>query len=193
VWVNELDAFNTEILFDFVQPAAIEAFIRSMVIDEGFYDLDARATEPPEGESAPVIQVITMDVGQLAHRADSLGSWPLGYFDMALQRCRSISQTPIRFDATEAWVTVREVMDMPDAPSITWDPAAYEGVSLRSLAESGQARWISGPAIAELWRILRTLPYTVVLREGDRTFQVALQVPGITRDAPQRPADQASS
>lgn len=188
IWVNELDAFNTEVLFDFVPTERIQQFIDYVAFNENFYSQDARATEPPEGEIAPVIETITMDVAGQRHSADNYGGWDSGFFDRVVAACKSISSTPIRFEPTEAWLTMREVEMISDAPYVYWNPADHEGISLAAIADNAtQPQWVTGQAVADLWHFLHTLPYTTLYGEGDRLFQIGLQVPGITRDSPAKP------
>lgn len=188
LWVNELDAFNTEVLFDIVPEARIQQFIDYVAFDENFYAQDARATEPPEGEIAPVIETITMDIGGRRHSADNYGGWDRGFYDRIVAACKSISNTPIRFEPTEAWLTVREVAMISDAPYVYWNPDEHEGLSLATLADHAtQPQWVSGQTVTELWRLLHSLPYTTLYGEGERSFQIGMQVPGITRDSPARP------
>ncbi len=193
VWVNELDAFNTEVLFDFVPPERIQQFINYVAFDENFYAQEARATEPPEGEIAPVIETIMMDVGGQRHSADNYGDWDRGFFDRVVAACKSISGTPIRFEPTEAWLTVREVAMISDAPYVYWNPDDHQGVSLAALADNPiQPQWVTGQAVTEIWQLLHSLPYTTLYAEENRVFQIGLQVPGITRDSPARPGNTGS-
>lgn len=188
VWVNELGPFNTEILFDFVDTARIEQFINYVALNEAFYTLDARATAPPAGESAPVVEQVVMNIGNRTHVADNYGSWDSGWFGRVLSACKLISGAPIRFDPSEAWVTVTETELRPDAPFIFWRPEDHGGVSLAALAGGNQPAWVTGAAVATLWQNIRTLPYSIVFGEGDRGYSVGLAVPGVTRDAPPAPS-----
>jgi hypothetical protein len=188
VWVNELGPFNTEILFDFVTPQRVEQFINYVALNENFYTLDARATQPPDGETAPVVERVTMNVANRSHTADSYGAWDSGWFGRVLAACKTISGAPIRFDPQEAWVRVTETELRPDAPFIFWRPEEHGGVSLAALAGQSEPAWLTGPAVITLWQSLRTLPYSIVFGEGERGYHVGLAVPGVTRDAPPAPA-----
>ena len=63
-----------------------------------------------------------------------------------------------------------------------WDAAAL-GLSLSSVADGGP-HWIDGAAASTLWNTLHSLPDNVIFEDGSAYFEVALQVPGVTRDAP---------
>ena len=65
------------------------------------------------------------------------------------------------------------------------------GVSLASVA-AGAPQWISGSAASALWNTLHSLPSNLIFEEGDSYYQVALQVPGITRDAPPAPESRSA-
>ena len=49
-------------------------------------------------------------------------------------------------------------------------------------------RWVTGEAILSLWTARRTLPTSLLYTEDYNTYYaLALQLPGITRDAPAAP------
>ncbi len=188
IWVNELDAFNSEVLFDIVSEEQIQAFINYVAFDENFYAQTAGAADSPMDEGSPLVETIIMDVGGQRHIADNYGGWDSGFFERVLAACKFISSAPIRFEPTEAWLTVREVDAITDAPSVYWIPDEHGGLSLAALADnSTQPQWVSGTGVTELWRMLHSLSYITLYGEGERFFQIGLQVPGVTRDSPARP------
>lgn len=183
VWVNVLGGFRSEVLFDTVGDAAVEAFISQLAIGEDFYNLTTGEPDPatPEASYAQVL----VDVGGRPHRADSRGNWDAGFFERVLAQCVTLSSTPIRFEPRAAWLTAREVQSESGAPLYAWP--AQLGSSLAALAD-GQPHWLSGDGIVELWNLQRSTPYTVLLTDAGRSYAFALQLPGITRDAPAAPA-----
>jgi hypothetical protein len=133
-----------------------------------------------------------MNVGGRTHSADNYGGWASDYFSRILDICRNLSRAPILFEPSEAWTTVREVPLLSDAPYILWRPEERGGLSLSSIVANGGSQWISGTIVTELWRELHRLPYTVIYGEGDKGYQIAVQVPGLTRNAPAAPATESS-
>ncbi|MBE2182518.1 MAG: hypothetical protein IAE89_03745 [Anaerolineae bacterium] len=188
IWVNELDAFNSEVLFDIVSEAQIQTFINYMAFDENFYAQIAGAAGSLENDESPLIETILLDVGGRRHTADNYGGWDSGFFNRVLAACKSISSSPIRFEPTEAWLTVREVDAISDAASVYWIPDDHGGLSLAALADSAaQPQWVSGAGVTDIWRLLHSMSYITQYGEGERMFQIGLQAPGVTRNSPARP------
>ena len=80
VWVNELDAFHVEILYDFLTDAAISDFITYLTVQERIYTYEAYATEQANGGIAPVFEVVTINVNGQLHSADAFSGWDSEWF-----------------------------------------------------------------------------------------------------------------
>jgi hypothetical protein len=83
---------------------------------------------------------------------------------------------------SSGWLSAQAVEFNPQYPLSTWN-GALVGLSLPNIA-GGEPRWISGEGAAWLWNTLHSLPTSLIFDDTGSYFQVALQVPGVTRDAP---------
>lgn len=183
VWVNELDAFHVEILYDTLSDATIESFIAYLTVQERIYTHQALASEEAPQDSAPVVETVTINVNQQEHTADAFSGWDSDWFSRVLRSCQQLSQTPILFLPDALWLSVVEVGYTIAAPVAEWN-AAETGLSLAEIASGTQPRWITGPGVRILWDYVNTLPSSLLLSENGHYYQVALQVPGISRTSP---------
>lgn len=184
VWVNEVSAPAFEVLIDVVGDEAITRFIEYLTIQERVFSY-ASATQPPESSADPVLEQVIIDVSGQRYVVDNTSGWDADWFNRVLNLCKRISSTPILYEPSGGWLTVRRVDDVPAAPKIYWQPG-QNGLTL-SILNEGERYWQTGAAALSVWRLLYSLPYTAQIVEGDAVYQMALQVPGITRDAPAAP------
>lgn len=187
VWTNELSAYEVQVLWDTLTDEAIQSFVYYLVVTEQIYTYDAKANLEPPSSDTPVVEKITLFVNSTLKETDAFGGWPPGYFEDVLRTCRSISNTPILYEPDAGWVSAQEVPYSSSVPGVVWDGAAA-GLSLADLASSGQPRWVADNNVKIIWNILRNSSPTVQFIEGEKQFQVALQVPGITRESPAAPS-----
>ncbi len=186
VWVNELGAFATEVLYDRVSDDVIGNFIAYLTINERIYTYEALAPTVSPGVESPVIETVYINVNGIEHRGDGFSGWDREWFARVLRACKNLSQSPVLFEPQNGWLSARESTYNADTSFRTWDPAAT-GVDLAQVASSGEPVWISGAGVREVWNAQNQLPSQFVMQQGDRYFQVALQVPGISRVSPPAP------
>lgn len=183
VWVNELGDFRTEVLFDQVADDAIRQFVDYVTIVDRIYSYPERASVQLPSQTVPVYEQLSINVAGQAFVSDAFAGWPADYFQNVLDRCKNISQTPVLFEPTAAWVSAADVAFSFEFPSYPWEASAA-GLSLAELATSGERRWISDNNVRILWNLIRTSPAGFRMLEGDRMIQVALEVPRVTRYSP---------
>ncbi|MFN8447454.1 MAG: hypothetical protein U0521_02360 [Anaerolineae bacterium] len=184
VWVNELGPFQIEVLEDRLPDEVVSAFVQYLAANERIYTYQAGRAETP-GDDQPVVETVFIDVNNIAHHADSFSGWGADWFPHVLNTCKHLSQTPVLVAPSSGWVSAETVPFSMQPPLVTWD-AAQMGLSLSEVV-GGTARWISGAGASQLWNMLHSLPSNTIFQDGDSYYQVALQVPGITRDAPPAP------
>ena len=83
---------------------------------------------------------------------------------------------------TSGWVWAQSVPFSMAPPLASWNAGAM-GLSLSAVAD-GAPHWISGTTASTLWNTLHSLPSNVIFQDGSSYYDVALQVPGVTRDSP---------
>jgi hypothetical protein len=185
VWTNELGAFNTQVLWDKVTDEQIQNFVSVLTINQQFYIYTAKAELEPPTSPAPVVETLTLNVNNQPHRTDAFGGWDYAYYQDVVTACRQISSAPVLYEPEGGWVSAVEVPYDTSAPSLIWDAAAA-GLSFAELA-AGEPRWLTDRNLRFLWNALLTSPPTLQFSEGEQTYQVAVQVPGISRTAPPPP------
>lgn len=183
VWTNEVGPFNEQVLFDQVTDDAITLFVEYLTVVDQIFNYPARADLQLPSEIVPVYEQIELNVSGRAFKTDSFAGWPPSFYDTVVERCRTISQTPVLFEPGAGWLSVQEVPYDLEIPSYPWEAQAAN-LSLAELAASGERRWITDPLSRILWSLIRTSPSNVQLIENDRAFNIALEVPRVTRYAP---------
>jgi hypothetical protein len=183
VWTNELGDFQTQVLYDQVTDDAIRIFVDYLTLVDRIYSYPGRAGVQLPTENPPVYEQLAINVAGQPFTSDAFAGWPSDYYSTVLQRCKTISQTPVLFEPTAAWVSAQEVPFSFEFPSYPWEASAA-GLSLAELAASGERRWISDNNVRILWNLVRTSPTGFRMLEGDKMLQIALEVPRVTRYSP---------
>jgi hypothetical protein len=186
VWANELDAFHVEVLYDYLEDTAIDDFVSYLTVGERIYTFEARASEQDTDDIEPVVETVTINVHGQNHTADAFSGWDSDWFSRVLRACQRISQSPILFEPSGAWLIAETADYNIQSPTVGWNPEETN-LSLAEVANSGQPRWIEGNNLLTLWNYLTTLPSNLLFLEGENFYNIALQVPGITRDSPPPP------
>jgi hypothetical protein len=186
VWTAEVGGGNVQVLFDQVADESIVAFVNYMAINQQFYSYTSGLDTAPPSSVSPVVETLTLFVNDVNKRTDAMGGWGIDYYERAIESCANVSTEPAVFEPDGGWISAEEVAYDSQAPLLVWDANA-SGLNFSELAASGQPRWITGDLVRVLWNMLRTSVYGVRFDQGDFQYHVALQVPGITRDAPAAP------
>lgn len=186
VWTTEVGGGATQVLFDQVTDERIREFVNYLAINEQFYSYESGVDAQLPSSVSPVVETLTLFVNGDDRRTDALGGWNIDYYERVLASCRNISSEPAIFAPDGGWLSAQNVAYDSGAPLIVWDANAA-GLSFGELASTGQPRWITGSLVQVLWETLRQSAYDVRFDEGDNQYQIALQVPGVTRDAPAAP------
>jgi hypothetical protein len=186
VWTNSVGPFNVQVLHDIVSDEAMNLFLDYLVRTEKLQNYDARAALQVPRESSPVVEVMQLNADQHTHETDAFAGWDFAYFQRILDHCRSISTSPVLFEPTGGWISARAVDDSYNDPSVLWN-AEVSGLSLAELAASGEPAWLENRNTPILWNILRTSPPGVHLVEDGQHYQIAIEIPNITRTSPPAP------
>lgn len=186
VWINDLGDFQTQVLWDKLTDQQIIDFITYLTVVERIYNHDAGADLQPPSAVAPIVETLSVFVNERQHITDSFSDWEFGYFQRILDVCKTTSSAPVLFEPQGAYVAAQEVPYDSNAPTLIWDGNAA-GLRLSELAASGERRWITGQNLNILWNTMRTSSPLLLFLEDNTPYQVALEVPGVTRSSPPAP------
>ncbi len=186
VWTDITDTRDANVLEDRLSDAVISTFIAYLTVNERIYTFEEKLTDrATSGNTMPIVERVTIAVNDTVHRANGLSGWESGWFERVLSACRNLSAAPVLIAPAAGWLSAREVAFTVEAPLIFWD-AERTGIALAQYTNT--PGWVSGAGAVELWTRIRAIGTSALYQEGDRTYQVALQVPGVTYDAPPPPA-----
>lgn len=180
VWVNELGAFNIEVLYDRISDELLADFLVWMTVNQRVYTYQT----PEESEDGAVIESVVINVNGIRHEANGFSGWDEEWFNSTLYACRLLSNSPVLFAPDGAWLTVEPAVSDRQAPSMQWDMFDVIDLSARANAEPV---WITGAVMMRLWRLQLTQPSRFQLVQDSENYAIALQVPGITRTSPPAP------
>ncbi len=189
VWVNELNDFEVQVLWDQLTDQQIQDFIVFETMTQAVFNYDAQADLQIPGEVSPVVEVISVNVNDREHKTDSFSteSWPVGYFEDQVRFCGQVSRAPVLFEPTGAWLSVQSLEYDSTRPLQVWD-SETTGLDFMALAEKGEPEWIEGQNLAILWNIMRqSSPRTLYLDRDASAYEVVLEVPGVHPSAAPAP------
>ncbi len=186
VWTNELSMVNIQVLEDHLTDDVIRGFVNFLALQQQIYRYAAKADLQPPSAVAPVVETLTLFVNNVNHVTDAFAGWDHNYYQVIVDSCAALSTAPVLYAPTAGWVSATVVDYDSNAVSILWDGNAA-GLKLADLAASGERKWVTDRNIGVIWNILRTSPPNTQFAEDDARYIVSLEVPNITRDAPQAP------
>lgn len=186
VWTNELGPFNVQVLEDRISDKQVRDMVQVIAINEGYYNYPPRS-DAPASETSPVVETLTLSVSIGTHITDAFSGWDSEYYQKLLQLCRDTSRAPAIYEPSAGYISAQVVPYDPTSPGIVWDAAA-NGLNLAELAAAGERRWITDRNVRVLWNLLRTSPPSLQFYEGDIQYNVALEIPNITRESPAAPS-----
>ncbi len=164
----------------------IREFVNYVALIKQLYSYTAKADTLPLSETKPVVETLTLFVNSVNHKTDAFGGWDYQYYQEVVLNCTQISTAPVLYAPTGAWLSARVVPFDADSPRQPWDATA-NNLSLKDLAASGQPKWITDRNVGVFWNMFLTSPKNIQFIEDGVEYNVAIQVPNITRDAPPAP------
>jgi hypothetical protein len=189
VWMNDLGDFTSQVLWDRVTDQQIQDFILYITVAQQVFNYDAGGDLQPPSAVQPVREVITISVSGRIHQTDSMSNtpWPLDYFETIVGFCKLVSQSPVLFEPTGAWVTVQSVPYDSARPLQIWD-SSVSTFKLHEVAERGEPVWLTDNNLRVLWNIIRTSSPQVLFSDLDgNAFEVVMEVPGVHPNAQPAP------
>lgn len=178
---------TSQVLEDRLTDGIISRFVEDLAVAYRIYTYDARAELQPPGDLRPVVEQLTLNVNGNLHVTDVLSDWEYSYYEEILERCRGLSEAPAIVAPQGAWVSAQAVEFDTAFTSIIWEGDAEGSVNFATLAESGEREWITGNLVTILWEAIRNNPPTLIFEQAEGAYRVALEIPGVTREAPPPP------
>ncbi len=178
VWVNHLRDEN-EILEARLSDEEIRDFVED-VIGYGFYSWEEDLVPPDQRNIER--RIITLNLYDNARTVERYQAWPNQSFDRIFEQCSSLS-APAHISLEGGFVRAYPVEDpIPSVRSMEWGRGAP--FRMADVAASGSPVWLDEPYyLEELWTALRQIGPMYVTELGDY-YEVVLEVPGISRNAP---------
>ncbi|MBX3062335.1 MAG: hypothetical protein KF726_05130 [Anaerolineae bacterium] len=134
---------------------------------------------------------MTLYLAGQVHTVRNYRLWPNDVYSTILDRCRTLSDSPVRVEPDSGWVTAYEITEENNAPYADWpDTAPFK---MADIASTQQATWATGVAFKQLWLTIRETGGNILWRENDKLYWVAVRVPLVSRDAPPPPAGATGS
>lgn len=196
VWVNDLGDFNRQVLWDRVSDEDVRRFILYLAMTERFFTFTSDFEVSLPSEVTPVREVLQVSVSGQSHMNDSFSGWdddPLvasveNYFQRVVKACKSLSGSPVLYEPQGGWLSAQVLEYSPQIPLVIWESNAA-GLPLAPVAGADQARWLDDNNVRVLWNLFLSSSPSVGFFdvEDEQIYQLALQVPGVTRESPAAP------
>ncbi|NWF67909.1 MAG: hypothetical protein HXY40_02370 [Chloroflexi bacterium] len=186
VWTIETAGATRQVLYDIVSDEQIQSFVNYLAIEERIYEYTSGLDSALPSSTNPVAETLRLNVNGRDFYSDIFGGWNIEYYQRIITACGLISIAPVLFEPDAGWLSAQAVPYASDAPLVVWTPSAA-GISFGELAPNNERRWVQGTLARQIWNVLLTAPANLRFDEGDAQYFVALEVPGVTRDAPPAP------
>lgn len=173
------------VLFDYLTDEEIVSFVSGLTIESRFFTYESGADLEVPGEVAPVVEVLKLSVNDTEHIVDGFSDWPDEYFEDTIEACQATANEPAVFEPTAGWIRVESVEYRSYSPSVFWEAGAG-GLDISSISPD-ETRWIEGDNVRIIWHQIRDNGLDMQFMDGNWTYHIALQIPGVTRDAPPAP------
>jgi hypothetical protein len=155
------------------------------VIFTGFYDWESNFLIPDYVN--PTIQSVTLNLFAEERTVSRYTDWPVNGYERILQACTQASATPVLYLPDGLWVSAYEIVYDTNYSYWRWLEDAA-GFPLSAVSNGQAPRWISGDLAKQVFSDVILANNTSYVLEGDLAYALAVQVPGITRDAPPAPS-----
>jgi hypothetical protein len=190
VWVNPLQPAGEEVLEALIDDTQFRSFLEYLIRDAKFYDIpDYASMELPPAEQSSV-ETISLALSDQVTTKRNYKAWPLDVYLTLLDKCKTLSNAPVRVEPSAGWVTVYPAPENSGMPFIDWPATAP--FQLAQANADKQAIWLTDAGFRMLWQAQRETQGNIMWRENGLNYQVALQVPLVSRDSPSAPADAAT-
>ncbi len=185
VWTTRDDSGAEAVLEARIDEVTMRGFLED-IINRGFYDWEDEMIPPSTVD--PVIESITISLYDEVRTVRRYSNWPQNSFARILANCQTLSDQPVLVQPTAGWISAYPIPRDTMAPSWPWP--ANAPFALQELTENGESRWLEGSLATEVWLSAREDRGDIqVIERNDAAYQVAIAVPGYSRDAALPPED----
>ncbi len=189
IWIIDGPNGTRQMLLDYLSADDLSRFIVDLGLGRKFYTYTEGFPLQIPSASKPVYERMSLENNGVKYVSDSFSNWPFDYYNDTLQFCMAQAKTPRTFAPDNAWLSAQQFDYDQRIPSIFWDPQAA-GRSFVELAATKERVWIEGALVKILWQALEDRGRDTQFEENGNYYRIALQIPGVTRDAPPAPAAQ---
>ncbi|MGB1286548.1 MAG: hypothetical protein ACPG7F_08450 [Aggregatilineales bacterium] len=187
VQLQELsDSTVTDVVFTRLTDSQMATFIESLAVTYQIFSYDAGIESQLPEINSPVYEQIIVHVNDVRHVTDVFAEWPALLYDDILRDCQSLGGARAIFEPEGAWISVQETEYNQGVPSLFWEPEAT-GLSLNDISSNLEKIWVEGRNVKVLWNELRDNGLDLQFHEDGIYYHMALQIPGVTIDAPPAP------
>ena len=177
VWTTQNEDGLEEVLEARVPDTTIRAFLED-IINRGFYDWEDELFPPSDDTRVESLTVSLYDEVRTVRR---YSYWPQNGFSQVLEACQSMAGTSVRVLPAAGWISAYSVPRNTQSPTWYWPTNAP--FTLEELAASGESRWIESELATRIWQVAREDVGNIqVVGQSDQAYQVAIVVPGYSRD-----------
>ncbi|MFZ4814586.1 MAG: hypothetical protein ACOYL5_08630 [Phototrophicaceae bacterium] len=187
VWTDNSQPGRLTVLTDFLEDINVYDFVNELAINYRFYTYQAKARIQLPSESSPVYELMTLKVNNELHTVDGFESLPTEYFRDLVTLCQEMSNAPAYYEPAAGWLSARQLNYDPEATLVTWSAEA-SGIDLYALSATTQPLWVANEIVPVLWNISVNTPRNRMFKQGDGYFEVAFEIPNITRLSPPAPS-----
>lgn len=185
IWVNPTPPNGEQVLEAQLDTTTFRSFADFVIRQQHFYSIPDYASNelPPSGQYTT--ESISLNLNNTPHTVRNYNHWPGNEFQNMLDKCSHLTQQPVLYVPTGAWLEVYPINGPNANPPVLWTSAVP--FHLADVAASGKPLWLSGDLLGTLWRIIHRTVGAVQWIENGKAYQIALDVPNISRDAPLAP------
>lgn len=163
----------------------IRSFLDFLIRDQRFYSIRDYVPNQLEPTGKYPLELMTLRLNNETRTVRNYYNWQNNEFGAIYERCTRLSAEPVLYQPTGAWLNVQPIAGS-QAPRVIWSKT-NTALHLDEIAASGKPIWISGSILGYFWTTLRGARAGVQFVEGDKSFQLGLQIPGVSREAPPMP------
>ncbi|WP_119069453.1 hypothetical protein [Aggregatilinea lenta] len=179
VWVTSGGSGQEQVLEARATDDTMRVFLQD-IINRGFYTWEDELIPAEAGTG--VTQTVSIYLYDELHTVQRSSNWPANGFDTILARCEQLSETPVLVLPWAGWVSAYPIERDDRLPHWYW-PEDLD-FTPADLVANGEARWLHGEPVEEIWGVLRdTVNRVQVIGPDEQAYELALAVPGISRDA----------
>lgn len=186
VWINQIQGGGEEVLEAYIDDQRIRRFLEFVIRDMRFFDMPNYADSqlPPDGLA--LVETLSLNTGGQVRTLRNYSIWPEDRYVNILNACKGMTSAPASYLPRGGWVTVREAGTDRSAVQIRWPVTA--SFRMADVAAADRALWVSDASVRVLWNSIRQSNRTAQFVEGEKVYDVIVQVPLISRDSPPAPA-----